>query len=363
MSLQSKWFHRKLATVLVALSFAPSSALYAVEIDDYRYQETVTLPTPGPGSFGRVLLDTLPDGRLLLLNGAEVLAETSVQSRTFSSIGSIPTFTPGYTPSFLAVSPDGTRAAAGTNNFGNSEVYVFSTTNPTSYTSYDIEEFTGDWIDNERLAIAVSSNLVILDTTSSSVSTVIGNIGGASAGVTIDSSGNLYTGNGFDFAAGGSDMGWIKAFSPADWQNALATSTPLDFEQDGIPIADLLSGHPIGFDASGNMFVGGADFFGGSGDLGFAALVDADAVTSALAGSQTSPPITASSPASVLRKFASPQSTIDAFLPPAWTYNAAIGELYLSYGDGSVYVYAVPEPCTIVLLVMASLLVSVRRVR
>src|SRR5262249_23325889 len=148
------------------------------------------------------------------------------------------------------------------------------------------------------------------------VTPVVTNIIGASAGVSIDAAGNLYVGNGF-----GSDTGLIKAFTAANWQSALATNTPLNFATQGTPVADLLSAYPIGFDASGNMFVGGGDFFGGSGDYGYAAFVDAAAVASALATPQSSPPITAASSAAVLRKFASPQGTIDNAQPPNWNYN------------------------------------------
>jgi hypothetical protein len=188
---------------------------------------------------------------------------------------------------------------------------------------------------------------------------VVNNIIGASAGVSTDAAGNLYVGNGF-----GSNTGLIKAFTAADWQLAFATSSPLNFASQGIPVADLLSAYPIGFDNSGNMFVGGADFFGGSNDFGYAALVDASAVANALAVPQASPPITTASPAGVLRKFASPQSTIDFQQPPNWNFNAATGELYLNYafGGSTVDVYApVPEPSCIFLVAACGIMVVTRR--
>src|SRR6185503_10762075 len=170
---------------------------------------------------------------------------------------------------------------------------------------YPMTDFSGEWIDNRYLAVANSasgSTVQVLDTATSSVTTVINNIGGASGGVAFDAAGNMYTGNAFDFAAGGSDVGWIKAFSSAAWHNALNTNAPINFETSGTPVADLLTAFPIGFDTTGNMFVGGGDLFGTSGDFGYAALVDASAVASALASPQATPPITPTSSASILRK-------------------------------------------------------------
>ena len=69
----------------------------------------------------------------------------------------------------------------------------------------------------------------------------------------------------------------------------------------------------------------------------------------------------------MLRKFASPQGTIDTFQPPNWNYNAATGELYLNYAFGTgninvdVYV-AVPEPSCILLTVVCGMLLLTHRV-
>jgi hypothetical protein len=275
-------------------------------------------------------------------------------------LGNIPGFLPSSGPSFLAISPNGTRAAAGSN--GGGSVVVFDTSNPAISTSYPASDFGGEWLNNNLLAISNgfgSAKVDILNTSTAVVTPVVTNIIGASAGVSIDSAGNLYVGNGF-----GSDVGLIKAFAAAGWQSALATNSPLNFATQGIPVADLLSAYPIGFDGTGNMFVGGGDFFGSSGDYGYAALVDAAAVASALALPQATPPITSASSAGVLRKFASPQSTIDNFQPPNWNFNAATAELYLNYtfGGTEVSVYGtVPEPSCILLAALCGMLFLTRR--
>ncbi len=332
---------------------------HAVGIYDYQYQRSFTLPAPTV-DFSSVLFDALPDGRLLLLNNATVSIETAPKSASFVVLGDISGFSPLSGPSFLAISPDGTRAAAGSN--GGGSVVVFNTGNPASSTSYAAADFGAEWLDNNRLAISSgfgTAKVEILDTATSTVTPVVTNIVGAAGGVSFDTAGNLYVGNGY-----GSNVGVIKSFAAADWQSALATSTPLNFATQGTPIADLLSAYPVGFDATGNMFVGGGDFFGNSDDIGYAALVDVSAVVDALANPQATPPITASSSASVLRKFISPPDTIDGDQPPNWLYNAATGELYLNYvydssGVVSVYV-AVPEPSCFALLVMCSMLIVAR---
>jgi hypothetical protein len=356
------WFICRLtALVAGALWFIATPHAHAVGIDGYRLQRTFTLPAPGIGSGGNVLMDSLPDGRVLVLNGSTVLVETAPQSETFTSLGDVAGFTPGFGPSFMAVSPDGTRAVAGSN--GDGYVAVFDVSNPAVATQYPVpSDLTGDWIDNQRLAITSFGGVQILDTTTSTVRTII-NVDGFSAGVTVDAQGNLYTGNGFDGPTG-PQTGWIKAFSQAEWQNAFDTNTPITFETSGTLIADLLTASPLGFDASGNMFVGGGDFFGQSNDLGYAALVDASAVDAALAGSQM-PPIDASSTPAVLRKFISPPDTVSGELPPFWNFNAGTGELYLGYvfGDGTIYVYAVPEPAALLLATLAGLMLAAGRRR
>jgi hypothetical protein len=357
---------RSAAIVAAAGILLTTGHSLAVSIDQYRLQRTFSLPAPNPAAGGNVLYDALPDGRVLVLNGAGVSVETAPQSGAFTALGDIPGFTPNFGPSFLAVAPDGARAAAGTNGAGS--VVVFSTSDPTTVTSYSMQDFSGEWIDDRYLAVAnftTSAGVQVLDTNTSVVTSVISNIGGASTSVAFDAEGNLYTGNGFDLAVGGSETGWIKAFTAATWQNALATNTPLDFETAGVPIADLLTGYAQGVDASGNLLVGGSDFFGGSGDIGYAALASASAVADALASPQPLPPITSSSPASEVRKFPSPPETIEFFQPPSWNYNNATGELYLNYafGDGTVYVYAVPEPAALLLVGTGAVCILLCRVR
>ena len=339
------------AAALVCLAVASSAS---AGIDDYALTRTFTLPPANNAAANTVLFDNLADGRLLALNEAQVLVETAVGSGSFASLGTLPGFAPTFGPSFLAVSPDGTRAVAGSN--GGGSVTVFDTASPTSATNFAGGDFDGAWIDNGSVAVSNASGVQVLDATSGTFTTVVTNVGGASGGVALDAAGNLYTGNGFDTVAGGSETGTIKSFAPAQWRAALTGGAAADFENNGTLVADLLSAGSLGFDAEGNLFVGGGDFFGDTPDAGYAGIVAAGAVGSTF--------VTAASGPEVLRKFASPQATVDNFQSPIWTYNEATGEAYLRYfGDDRVSVYAVPEPSSLALLGLGGLALLVRRRR
>ena len=352
--------------LLVALTMALSSqAALARGVNDYALDRTFNLPAPNGDSFGAVLLDPLPDGRLLLVNGSEVLVENAVYGGSFSSLGSVGAgFTPGFTPTFLAVSPDGSKAAVGDNGFPTMNLVVFDTANPAAATNFVVSNNAGAWIDNTRIAVTSFSGVDVLNTSSGTVTNVINNIGGASAGITFDSAGNLYTGNGYDDTAP-YDAGLIKAFSAGQWQGVLGGNPALDFQSTGTPVADLLSAGSLGFDQWGNFYVGGAEFFGSNPnkDAGYAALGADMAVQDAL-NSPTSPPaVDASAPADVLRKFASPASTLHAFQAPIWNYNPVTDELYLTYFQtGEVQVWT-PEPGSLAAMVLGGAAVLMRRKR
>ncbi|MEM6552649.1 MAG: PEP-CTERM sorting domain-containing protein [Planctomycetota bacterium] len=316
-------------------------------IEDYNQIRSFTLP--GSGS---ALFNDLPDGRLLVVDGVNVSVETGVGTGVFTDVGTYSVTAPTFGPTLAAISPDGSRVAIGSN--GGGSVFVADTASPTPGTTqtFAASDFAAVWLDNTTLVLSNSNGVDVLDTATGTVTNIINNIGGASAGITIDAAGNLYTGNGFDFSAGvGSGTGSIKAFDASAVQAAITSGTPIDFENSGVEVADLLSAGTIGFDALGNFFVGGGDFFGGSGDFGYAALVDADALAARLADPANVPLIDANADPSILRMFDSPQAFITGQQPSAWVYNDATGELLLSYfNDPGVSVYAIPEPTTAALL-------------
>ncbi|MEM1165105.1 MAG: hypothetical protein AAGI30_02310 [Planctomycetota bacterium] len=355
---------QELSCALAGASVAFTGLAVAQSIDDYVLSRTFDLPPSfnGTGDFDdTVRFDDLPDGRLIVLNGGIVSVETGVGTGQFTELGTIPGFQPTFGPTFIQVSPDGTRAAVGSN--GEGSVVVFDTADPTAAESFSASDFDAVWIDNDRLAISNSNGVDVLDTTTGQVTNAVTNIGGASAGITFDSAGNLYTGNGFDFAPGGSDTGTIKVFDAAAFASAISGGPAIDFENDGVEVADLLSANSLGFDAFGNFFVGGGDLFGGSGDVGYAGLIDAAAIAARLDDPAVVPLIDVSASGDILRMFDTPQEFINLFQPPSWSFNDATGELYLRYFEQpEVLVFVVPSPGA-GLVVAACGLASVRRRR
>lgn len=354
--------------LLVASSTGVVSTAQAQSIDDYFLDRTFSLPASfnGTGDFDdNVLFTDLPDGRLLLVNGPGISVETGVGTGTFTNIGDYTTNAPTFGPTIAAVSPDGTRVAIGSN--GGGSIFVADTVAPTPGTTqaFDAADFAGVWLDNDRLLISNFNGVDLLDTTqptNAAVTNIVTNIGGASAGITLDSSGNLYTGNGFDFATGGSNTGSIKVFVAADIQAAITSGTAIDFENSGIEVADLLSASTLGFDGFGNFFVGGGDLFGGSDDVGYAGLIAAAAIADRLADPINVPLIDLNSDPSILRMFETPQNFIDAQQSPGWVYNDFTGELLLGYFEQSeVFAFAIPEPATAGLLALGLTLGLTRR--
>ena len=349
-----------IASAGLILTLVSGGSARAATIDTYQPTRSFNLPASNNSFGGTVLFDALSDGRLLVLNESELLAESSVRSGSFTSLGNVANFAPPYGPAFLKVSPDGTMAAAGSNGAG--YVSVFPVGNPGSAVRYNLGDYDAAWIDNTRLAVANSGQVQVLNTSTGTVKTIINNVGGASGGIAFDHAGNLFTGNSYSYGTGTSDTGWVKAFTASAWQAALASGTAIDFEASGRPVVDLLSAASIGFDASGNFFIAGGDAFGTSGDVGYAGLVDAEAIRAALNGTSAQPPIDMSSPSDQLRKFATPQPFIDNFQTPFWTYNSVTGELYLRYfGDQQVTSYSVPEPTATALLGLAGCGMLLRR--
>lgn len=316
---------------------------------DYYHSESLTLPAAAP-------VDVLGDGRLITMAGDTVLVESAVGSRTFGSIGTLPGADIGsFGPGFLRVSPDGLQLAVGNNggaSFNNYEIGVFSL-GTLSGGWFDASHYDAEWIDDTYLAVAGGefgqpAHVTAVDSTTISTAVsatvLVENIGGASAGITFDAFGNLYTGNGY--AIGGpSDTGAIREFDAADWMAALSGGAALDFENDGLTIADVLSANSLGFDNEGNLHVGGGDYLGGQ-ETDNAALVRNSAVSAALGGFG---PADSNDPSQV-RRF-DPDSASNANFYDV-NYNAVTQELLIRDGE-SLYVYAVPEPATLGMILVA----------
>jgi len=142
------------------------------------------------------------------------------------------------------------------------------------------------------------SQVEILDTTDAANRPVITifNIGyppyySASADVAVDLYGNLITGQGYDYSntsGPNSETGQIKIFAVDDWMAAYsgdpAAPDPMEYDHTTNIVADeVLSAAAMGVDKYNNLHVGGGDVVSGTfGELGFAAVIHADALQDGL---------------------------------------------------------------------------------
>lgn len=204
------------------------------------------------------------------------------------------------------------------------------TTTPESIMS--LPDYDAQWYDGQRLAITAAradgagTVVSMLDIGTGENPTFI-TLRGASGGVAFDRSGYLYIGNGYG-AAGQTVTGTIKAFAKADWEAALKTGTPIDFDQSGAHVATLLSAAYLGFDPDANFHIGGY-MQGGA----YVAIARGDAIRKALSGG---PPVTAEAPEGQLQRL-TPAAGKDSWFV---TSNPTTRELYLkAYDDPTVYIY------------------------
>jgi len=295
------------------------------------------LPTAGP-------FDVLPDGRVMMLDGTDVVVQDALNASSFSTVGSIPAGLVPTTPSFFSVSPDGSRIGIGDNVFGAGaqvlllESSALSTGGASPVSTVASPNFEAHWADNDTLYVTGSDGGSVvneIDAPTASARTVIDGVGGASGGVTTDGT-YLYTANGFA-GSGPSGTGEVKAFTLADVAGA---ATPIDFEANGVSVVDDLSGNSLGFDSEGNFLIGGGDYFGASGDFGYFAVYDDAALAGALAGGGIMPRSE--------RLTFTPRLSTDSY---SAQLNETTGELLVTYFDNTtftpgttVYRYQVPTP-------------------
>lgn len=297
----------------------------------YRMEGAFDLPD------GKAMFDALNDGRLIVSDGAQVLVETQVGSRHFSNLGTIQT----GTPDLLRVSPGGTKVALG--SYQNQRIFVFPVANVHALTSFEADNFDAEWVDEHLLAISAGSFpgsdgpvVTVLDTMKGTHRVLVQNIGSGSGGVTVDRSGNLYVGNGYD-ATTPQATGTIKAYGRSSWREALSQGRVMDFATEGTEVADLLSAAYLGFDRFRNLHVGGGDYSIPNGI--HAAVARARAIAAALGGG---PPVTGDAPPDVLQRL-----DPDPAHNTSWftVSNRATGELYLKdFDNPKVYVFVRSRP-------------------
>ena len=206
-------------------------------------------------------------------------------------------------PCFIEISPNGKRIALGS-GLGK-PLFVFDTallsvrTPPNLRTApgvkvWEENMYDAAWRGDRYLFInagaLAGSEIYAIDSdgTTGTPIPILPDIPGASGGLAFDAAGNLVTGIGFAFAEAAT--GQLKIWPAAALDAALA-GTPLAYVTTGkVLIEGALSAASLGFDSSGNLYVGGGDAFGSSGHYGYAGLVSAAAVQRVLSGGAIADP-------------------------------------------------------------------------
>ncbi|MGD9504758.1 MAG: dockerin type I domain-containing protein [Syntrophobacteraceae bacterium] len=282
-------------------------------------------------------------GRLIAATGKKVYMQRNYGSSEWDVVATVGA---EMDPSFIRVSPDGSRIALGI-GYG-APMLVFSTTmlnatippvlhdgsNPASgVTAYDINYYDADWVDNQYIVVnggvwpgpPYGSGVGVVDANNPNDEGVglIEDIPGASASIAVDSSGNLYTGIGY--ATGPPNRtGEIKVWAAGEWSTT--PSTMLDYEDNDRIVADnVLSAAYLGTDSEGNLHVGGGDAFGtgGTTENGYAALIGQAVVARVTASGTPGAPVSESS-----------STEYRSFAPDPCRNDSATGILYGDWGHG-----------------------------
>ena len=248
---------------------------------DFTMAQDVTLPPPAEGSFSTVF-DFLPDDRLVTFNGFEISIQNRPGSSDFEPIGTLPSeFAGGSDAAFILTEPDADFFVLSTGADGN--IFTLPITGgeaelitniPLNFSAtFDSEQSDELFINRgtQPSGPFTGSQVEQLSLLTGDIQTIIEDIPGASAGVGFDSFGNLYTGIGLD--PDGQRTGEIRRFLSDDVDESIQTGTPLDFDDDGEFVAQVLSATGLVFDEEGDLWVAGGAL-SENGQQGFIAEVN-----------------------------------------------------------------------------------------
>ncbi len=255
-------------------------------------------------------------GRALVLVDRDLYLQRARGSGAFVRVGRL---SEPVDPSFVRISPDGSRIALGLGFARDLLVVPTSLLDPASPPLLDahpavdrhaVGYFDAAWLDaDSKLVLSAFSGVTLLDLArGTSVPLVVGGPldAAGSGGVAVvhrpgaASDGALLVGIGFDPDTG--RTGEIRAFSGAAVAGAAASGTPLDFDAGAIVAERVLSAASLAVDPAGNLVVGGGDFLSADpAENGYAALIAAEVIDGALAG--TGGPVDESDP-DAYREFA-----------------------------------------------------------
>jgi len=323
----------------------------------YSLVGSFALPSGAPGDFNPVPVEVLPDGRLIgIASDGRILVQSAVNAGTYVQAGAVDSAIfngafGNFGASFISASPDGSRLAIGDNgafsrvHFVDTGSLIPMSTSPTVFAA--APNFDGAWVDGSSMYVSgfgSSAGVWRIDVAALTSTQVVDNATGGAGGVAIRG-GHIYAGDGFNTSGGGAPTGNVRAF---DLTALAGAAFSVGFDT-GTLVADALSASPVRFDADGNMLIGGGDFFAGSSDFGYAAVVDSQAILAALGGG----PLAADS--SELRL--SPAGALAFY---GVEFNEFTGEV-LVFADGVAYRYAVPAPAAFSLLALSGIVATRRR--
>ena len=298
--------------LLLALAVTASSASVLAAEGDYTTKPSYVLTLPSSttsfttvadvfGSNVTTNIDSYPlRGRFIAATGSTVFLQKNFGADLWLPIANIGT--DRMDPCFIKISPSGAKIALGTGSGKPIHVFdssLFSLASPpdltqtTGVTHYDAYYFDGAWRDERYLFLNggtdSGSQVFAIDTDDASGTPIpiIPDItNGASGGIAFDAAGDLVTGIGYDFVDTSSTgrTGEVKIWPAASVATALAGTSQLSYATGTIVTEAALSAYPMGFDPSGDLYVGGGDAFGGTGNYGYALVVSSAVVQRVLAG-------------------------------------------------------------------------------
>jgi len=260
------------------------------------------------------------EGRLIAATGKNIYLQRTYGSSEWDLVATVHST---MDPSFIHVSPDGSKVALGAGmgaplaiidteflSAANPPLLWDSSNNPaTGVTLFpEVNFYDGDWADNRYFVINGGSwpegcegppydpeecNFVsgvgVVDTQHADPANYAGDalitgIPGASADVDVDASGNITTGIGF-----GSSTGELKIWTHGELEYDNPPATALAYTANTKTVLAGSSGGPLSgaylsTDADGNLTVGGGNYFGSPKDYGYAALIHNSVVSRVLGG-------------------------------------------------------------------------------
>lgn len=311
------------------------------------------------------------EGRLIVAENTTIWMQRTYGSSQWDAVATVPT---AMDPSFIRVSPDGSKIALG-RGYGQPLLIVptsvLSVANPpdltsasgvVTFSSSHLSYYDGDWKDNRYFIIdggswpgpdctypywndpqcTFSSGVGALDTESSDPANDTGVLvtthDGASADVDVDENDNLLVGIGWLPDDGGVNRtGELRVIVGSSWDETVPNT--IDFSSLPLVADNLLTAAWMGQDAEGNLHVGGGDAFGTGGPVenGYAAIIKAGVVDDIATGTRTTPVSDGNKADNAEYKYFAPDSCQDDSATGilAGNWGRGLGVMWNPSGNGS----------------------------